>query len=107
MDPHFTPNEVYQLNSLTNDSLFVCLPTALNTMGKLLRFTKIGTDGSKALYKYSNISYFLNCYQKEDPKSFFLNRENYDIVGKLENNFLLQEKTDGLFLTRMIGVKNV
>lgn len=73
-------------------ALFVCLPCAHSTLGKLVRFTRIG-DG---VYESTNVSYFLNYFKSDDLKSIFLNRQNYDIMGWVGENFSLS--SDGRFL---------
>lgn len=78
---YFVTNGVYVFKGDYN-SLFVCCPTS-NLIGKLTKYEK----NTNSMYEKTCISYFLNCYNENDIKSLFLNRKNYEMVGKIGNNF--------------------
>ena len=73
-------------------NLYVCLPCFENIIGKLVQYKKV----NKAAWEKTNITYFLNSLPEDDIKSLFLDRENYEIEGRLELNYYLSDKQDFL-----------
>ena len=92
-DLSFICNGVYLFKD-NRDTVFVCLPCANDLIGKLVQYKK-STD---TLYEKTNVAYFINYYIQGDIKSVFLNRNNYDIIGKVGNNFTLLD--EGKYLVR-------
>lgn len=78
------------------DVVFVCLPSANNLIGKLVQYKKC----SNTLFEKTNIAYFLSIYFDDDIKSVFVNRENYDMIGLVGNNFTLSEDDEQQYLIR-------
>ena len=90
---YFITNGVYVFKG-DYDSLFVCTPVSSNFIGKLTRYKK-ETD---TMYSKTNISFFLNCYPEDDIKSLFLDRSNYEIIGKIDSNYKFSK--DGNYLLK-------
>ena len=82
---YFVRDGVYRLKG-NKDSIFICIPSAETSIGKLVQYKNNGK-----MYEKTGISYFLNCYQEDDIKSLFLNRDNYDMLGMIGNNFVISE----------------
>jgi len=86
LNEYFVKNGVYKLNNYSEDSIFICMSTAGDTIGKLVQF-----DLHDGIYEKTNNTYFLNSYMENDIKSLFVKRENYEMLGMLEQNFVINE----------------
>lgn len=91
---YFVKDGVYKLNGIS-DYLFLCT-SCNNTIGKLVQYIY---NKDIDTYEKTSITYFLNFYSEDDVKSLFLRRQNYEIVGMLNKNFMLSD--DASFLRRM------
>lgn len=85
---YFVKDGVYKLNNSSDEFIFICIPSAAS-FGKLVQYKL--EDG---IYEKTGISYFLNFYQEGDIKSLFLNRDNYEMIGVLGQNFVMSEDED-------------
>ncbi len=83
---YFVKNGVYKLNNCNEDFIFICVPAAGNCMGKLVQYKNNGN-----IYEKTGVNFFLNCYIEGDIKSLFLNRDNYEMLGLIGENFVLSE----------------
>lgn len=83
---YFVKDGIYRLNNSSNEFIFVCVPSPGLPVGKLVQYKE--EDG---IYEKTGISYFLNCYQEGDIKSLFLNRDNYEMVGMLGQNYVMSD----------------
>ena len=86
----FIDKGIYKLKD-TKNNIFLCESTS-STIGKIVLFEEV----SKELFKRTNIAYFLNIFKEGDLKELFVNRENYDMVGKVDDNYILTD--DKMFL---------
>lgn len=87
---YFASDYVYSLK-MGGDHVFLCSTSASNTMGRLTRYNKVGCTEKEIIYEKTGISYFLNYYPEDDIKALFVDRDNYDIIGKLQDNFELKD----------------
>ena len=81
---YFVKNGVYKLNNSTEEFIFVCLPCSNCKLGKLSQYKKV-----EEIYERTGINYFLNYYIEGDIKSLFLNRQNYEMLGMIGQNFVM------------------
>jgi hypothetical protein len=89
----FVEKGIYQLKQVRdNDSLFLCEAVNGNDIGKLVVFKKI----SDRLFKRTNVGYFLNAYMRGDIKELFIRRDNYDMVGMINDNYKFNEDKEYL-----------
>lgn len=72
------------------DNMFVCMPAAGNSMGKLVQYRK----QTPTMWERTGITHFLNIYFDNDVKELFLNRDNYDMIGRLGDNYELSADED-------------
>lgn len=103
---YFAADYVYSFK-MGGDYVFLCSSSASNTMGKLIRYNKIGCTEEEIIYEKTGISYFLNWYQEDDIKGLFVDRDNYDIIGKLEDNFELKNNKKHLVRKNNGHIKRV
>lgn len=91
MDPVscFIKDGIYKLKSMSLDTVFLCTSCAQTNLGKLCQFKK-DENGN---YFSTGVTYFLNYYKDNDIKSLFLNRQNYEMIGMIGNNFILKTST--------------
>ena len=83
---YFVKDGVYKLNNSTDEFIFICLPSADTSIGKIIQYKY--NEGN---YEKTGISYFLNSYQEGDIRSLFLNRDNYEMLGILGQNYVMSE----------------
>lgn len=83
---YFVKDGVYKFNNSEDDFVFVCMPAMDSIMGKLVQYRNNGN-----IYEKTGVNFFLNCYIEGDIKSLFLNRENYEIIGMIGQNFVLSK----------------
>lgn len=87
---HFVSGGIYSLNILETDkNIFLCLPTGGSYIAKLVMYRPVMDKGDT--FEKTSTSYFLNCYKPDDIKSLFLNRDNYEMVGKIGINYCLSD----------------
>lgn len=86
---YFVKDGVYKLNNSSDEFIFICIPSAASSLGKLVQYKY-----EEGIYEKTGISYFLNFYQEGDIKSLFLNRDNYEMIGILGQNFVMSEDED-------------
>lgn len=86
----FIDKGIYKLKD-TKKNIFLCESTS-STIGKIVLFEEVSAE----LFERTSIAYFLNIYKEGDLKELFVNRENYDMVGKVDDNYILSD--DGRFL---------
>ena len=55
---YFVKDGVYKLNNSTDEFIFICLPSADTSIGKLIQYKY-----NEGIYEKTGISYFLNSYQ--------------------------------------------
>lgn len=82
---YFVTDGVYKLNNSNDEFIFVCETSNINT-GKLIQYKNVG-----GVYERTDLCYFLHTYKEDDIKSLFLNRENYEILGMLGQNFVMSK----------------
>ena len=75
---------VYQLKQ-DKDSIFLCKSVSGNSIGKLMMYNRV----SERIFEKSSICYFLNSYTEGDIKELFINRKNYEMLGRVDHNFVL------------------
>jgi len=97
----FVDGGVYVLHNMpSNTNVFLCQSVS-GGIGKLIQYS---TDGNgrapDAVWEKTGVQYFLNSYDMGSIKSLFLNRENYDMLGLVGNNFFLSEDEDCTYLIR-------
>ena len=85
----FIEGGVYQLKS-SFDSVFLCESLSAHQIGKLVMYTKIDNK----LYERTNTSYFLTSYNETDLKAIFANRSNYEMLGRIDFNFVMSTDTN-------------
>ena len=83
---YFIKDGVYKLNNSTEEFIFICTPSANTSIGKLVQYKE-----ENGIYEKTGISYFLNTYQEGDIRSLFLNRDNYEMLGILGQNYVMSE----------------
>ena len=82
----FIDEGVYKLKA-GGASLFVCKGINEKYIGKLEEYEK--ASERNVIYEKTGNSYFLNGCQTNDLKAFLTNRQNYEMVGKINNNYYL------------------
>lgn len=94
LEQTFIDGGVYCLKSMSDKTvIFLCEPV-LGGIGKLSQY-KFTDNG---LWSKTGVQYFLNDYNIDNIKGYFLNRGNYDMLGRLQLNYVLSE--DGKFLLK-------
>ena len=90
IEDYFIGGGVYKLNKMEEDNcIFLCVPACGTHIAKLVMYE---TKNIKTrTYQRTATSYFLNCYKQDDVKSLFLNRDNYEMIGRLGVNFCLSQ----------------
>lgn len=87
LEQTFIDGGIYCLKSMPDKSaIFLCEPV-VGGIGKLSQYV----FEEKGLWKRTGTQYFLNDYEATDLKGFFLNRENYDMLGRLDINYVISE----------------
>lgn len=85
---------IYCLKTMPDRTvIFLCEPV-LGDIGKLVQYEK----DSKGLYKKTGVQYFLTDYEQGDLKGYFVNRDNYEMVGRLDINYVISE--DGKYILK-------
>lgn len=85
---NFVDNGVYKLKNLPKD-IFLCSAVQGYGMGKLVRYENVGSK----TYRETNMCYFISCYAEDDIKALFIDRNNYDMLGMLDKNYIKRGKT--------------
>lgn len=84
----FVDRGIYQLKQFRdNSSVFLCEALQGNSIGKLVVYK----ETEPKLYERTDVSYFLNAYYAGDLKELFIKRDNYDMIGMLQSNYVLSE----------------
>ena len=91
---YFVKDGVYKLKGI-DDYLFLCT-SCNNSIGILVQYIY---NNDIDTYEKTSVTYFLNFYTENDVKSLFLRRQNYEIEGMLNKNFMLSDDTS--FLRRI------
>lgn len=78
----FIEGGVYKLKSVRDENITIC--ESLSGIGKLTLYEFLGDN----LYMKTSTQFFLNNYKEGDIKELFTQRENYDLVGILGNNYI-------------------
>lgn len=94
LEQTFIDGGVYCLRSMTDKTtIFLCEPV-VGGIGKLSQFSyKNG-----GLWQRTGTQYFLNDYELGSIRGYFLNRDNYDMLGRLQVNFVISD--DGKFILK-------
>lgn len=94
LEQTFIDGGIYCLKSMPDKTaIFLCEPV-IGGIGKLSQYV----NDSKGLWKKTGTQYFLGDYELGDLKGFFLNRDNYDMLGRLDINYVISQ--DGNFILK-------
>jgi hypothetical protein len=94
---YFVSDGVYLFKD-NREVVFVCFSCYNHAIGKLVQYKRTG----ESLWEKTDVAYFLNFYFEGDIKSVFLNRDNYDMIGKVGVNFELSEDKEQRYLMRKL-----
>lgn len=83
-DNCFIANGIYVLKGIY-DCIFACLPCSQSLIGKLVRYKKSGN-----MYEKTCTTYFLNDYYEGDIKEYFLDWNNYEMIGMIGEQFMFE-----------------
>ena len=91
----FVDRGIYKLNSVS-DSIFLCEAIGANYIAKLVNYKQLLRD----CWERTDTSYFITTYSENDIKSIFILRENYDMLGMIDNNFVFCD--DRKYIKRLV-----
>ena len=92
METFFKESSIYILPD-TNEGIWLCEKVPSGLCGKLVYYERVG----KKTFNRTNMKYFLNLFKEDDVKSFFCNRENYEIAGCLGINYKISDDRNTIF----------
>ena len=81
----FIDKGIYKLKTVS-DSIFLCEALTGNRIGKLVQYKK-----EKNHWKRTNFAYFITTYSEDEVKSIFIVRENYDMLGRIDVNYVFRD----------------
>ena len=88
MSEYFVENGVYLHKQIGNNkTLFICESSVGMSVGKLVQYVTKDDPSGEAYWERSPIQYFLNNYIEDDIKGLFVDCNNYEQIGKIDNNF--------------------
>ena len=91
---YFVSNGIYLLKN-HYDCIFVCLTTR-SGLGKLVQYRK----QSETMYEKTTVSYLIKYYEEDDVQSVFVDRENYEMIGRIGLNFKFSDDERNYILRR-------
>ena len=77
------------------EMIFVCVPCYGDAIGKIVQYKKNGD-----MWEKTGNTFFLNFYFEGELKALFLNRDNYDVIGKIGVNSEFSQDEEQTYLMR-------
>lgn len=98
----FTATYVYKLKECGTDTIFVCKEVAGKNLGKLVQYKCIyDNTSSNIIYMRTGSDYFLADYLNK-TKNYFLDSDNYEVIGRLGVNYFPSIDTEeNLLVTKL------
>ena len=88
MSDYFVHNGIYIHKQIGNyETLFICEASFAIPVGKLVQYITKDNPKGEAYWERTSIQYFLNNYIEDDIRELFVDRNNYEQVGMINNNF--------------------
>lgn len=92
LNKYFVDKGVYKLKGNKSEIIFICEALPGNGIGKLVAYDKLIDN----IYNKTGMSYFLNSFIEGDIKELFTQRENYDMIGLIGNNYEKNSTNDSI-----------